>query len=65
MKLATLVLPFFLSFSLTVPALALAEQKILPHVDFREAARLATGKAWQGATPEQQERIAWHRARPR
>jgi phospholipid transport system substrate-binding protein len=38
-------------------ALALAEQKILPHVDFREAARLATGKAWQGATPEQQERI--------
>jgi len=38
-------------------ALALAEQKILPHVDFREAARLATGKAWQGASPEQQERI--------
>jgi len=38
-------------------ALALAEQKILPHVDFREAARLATGKAWQGATPEQQEKI--------
>jgi len=38
-------------------ALALAEQKILPHVDFREAARLATGKAWQAATPEQQTRI--------
>ena len=38
-------------------ALALAEQKILPHVDFREAARLATGRAWQGATPEQQDRI--------
>jgi phospholipid transport system substrate-binding protein len=38
-------------------ALALAEQKILPHVDFREAARIATGKAWQNATPEQQERI--------
>jgi phospholipid transport system substrate-binding protein len=38
-------------------ALALAEQKILPLVDFREAARLATGKAWQGASPEQQERI--------
>jgi phospholipid transport system substrate-binding protein len=38
-------------------ALALAEQKILPHVDFREAAQLATGKAWQTATPEQQERI--------
>ena len=38
-------------------ALALAEQKILPHVDFREAAKLATGKAWQGASTEQQERI--------
>ena len=38
-------------------ALALAEQKILPHVDFREAAKLATGKAWQGASSEQQERI--------
>jgi phospholipid transport system substrate-binding protein len=38
-------------------ALALAEQKILPHVDFREAAQLATGKAWQTATPEQQDRI--------
>jgi len=38
-------------------ALALAEQKILPHVDFREAAQLATGKAWQTATPEQQTQI--------
>lgn len=38
-------------------ALALAEQKILPHVDFRETARLATGKAWNGATPEQQVQI--------
>jgi phospholipid transport system substrate-binding protein len=38
-------------------ALALAEQKILPHVDFRESARLATGKAWNGATPEQQDQI--------
>ena len=38
-------------------ALALAEQKILPHVDFRETARLATGKAWNGATPEQQNQI--------
>ncbi|HTP63421.1 MAG TPA: ABC transporter substrate-binding protein [Burkholderiales bacterium] len=38
-------------------ALALAEQKILPLVDFREAAKLATGRAWQGATPEQQDRI--------
>ena len=38
-------------------ALALAEQKILPHVDFRESTRLATGKAWNGATPEQQDQI--------
>ena len=38
-------------------ALALAEQKILPHVDFRESARLATGRAWNGATPEQQNQI--------
>lgn len=38
-------------------ALALAEQKILPHVDFRESARLAMGKAWNSATPEQQDQI--------
>jgi phospholipid transport system substrate-binding protein len=38
-------------------ALALAEKKILPYVDFRETARLATGKAWNGATPEQQDQI--------
>ena len=38
-------------------ALALAEQKILPHVDFRESTRLAMGKAWNGATPEQQDQI--------
>ena len=38
-------------------ALALAEQKVLPHVDFREAAQLAVGKAWWSATPAQQERI--------
>jgi phospholipid transport system substrate-binding protein len=38
-------------------ALALAEQKILPHVDFRESARLAVGTAWPRATPEQQDQI--------
>jgi phospholipid transport system substrate-binding protein len=38
-------------------ALALAEEKILPHVDFREATRLAVGRAWPAATPEQQERL--------
>lgn len=37
--------------------LALAEQKVLPHVDFQEAVRLAAGKAWQTATPEQQQRL--------
>jgi phospholipid transport system substrate-binding protein len=38
-------------------ALQLAEQKVLPHIDFAEAARLATGKAWNTATPEQREQI--------
>ena len=27
-------------------ALALAEQKVLPHIDFAEATKLAVGKAW-------------------
>ena len=38
-------------------SLALAEQKILPHVDFREAAQLAMGKSWHTATPAQQAQI--------
>ena len=38
-------------------ALALAEQKILPHVDFREAAQLAMGKSWYSATPAQQAQV--------
>ena len=38
-------------------ALALAEQKILPHVDFGEATRLAVGRAWFTATAEQQNRL--------
>ena len=38
-------------------ALALAEQKILPHVDFREAAQLAMGKSWHSATPAQQTQV--------
>jgi phospholipid transport system substrate-binding protein len=37
--------------------LLLAEQKILPHVDFREATLLAVGKAWNAATPPQRERL--------
>ncbi len=38
-------------------ALALAEQKILPHVDFREATRLAVGRTWSTATADQQNRL--------
>ena len=38
-------------------ALRLAEQKILPHVDFQEATRLAVGRAWNQATPQQKERL--------
>jgi phospholipid transport system substrate-binding protein len=38
-------------------ALKLAEEKILPHVDFREAVRLAVGRPWAQATPDQQERL--------
>jgi len=38
-------------------ALQLAEQKVMPHIDFQEAAKIATGKAWQAATPEQQAKI--------
>ena len=38
-------------------ALALAEQKILPHVDFREATLLAMGRSWHTVTPEQQAKL--------
>ena len=38
--------------------LQLAEQKVLPHVDFQEAVKLATGKMWNTATPEQQQKLA-------
>jgi phospholipid transport system substrate-binding protein len=38
-------------------ALKLAEEKILPHVDFEEATRLAVGRAWAQATPEQKKRL--------
>ncbi len=38
-------------------ALALAEQKILPLVDFREATQLAMGKSWHSATPGQQTQV--------
>jgi phospholipid transport system substrate-binding protein len=38
-------------------ALKLAEEKVLPHVDFEEAARLAVGRAWAQATPEQRKQL--------
>lgn len=38
-------------------ALKLAEEKILPHVDFEEATRLAVGRAWRQASPEQRKQL--------
>jgi phospholipid transport system substrate-binding protein len=38
-------------------ALKLAEEKILPHVDFEEAARLAVGRSWSQASAEQKKRL--------
>jgi phospholipid transport system substrate-binding protein len=38
-------------------ALKLAEEKILPHVDFEEAARLAVGRSWNGASAEQKKQL--------
>jgi phospholipid transport system substrate-binding protein len=38
-------------------ALKLAEEKILPHIDFEEATRLAVGRAWRDATPEQRKKL--------
>ena len=38
-------------------ALKLAEEKILPHVDFQEATRLAVGRAWTQASPEQKKKL--------
>jgi phospholipid transport system substrate-binding protein len=37
--------------------LKLAEDKVLPHVDFGEAARLALGRSWNQATPEQRKQV--------
>ena len=38
-------------------ALKLAEEKVLPLIDFQEAARLAVGRSWAQASKEQQEKI--------
>jgi phospholipid transport system substrate-binding protein len=38
-------------------ALKLAEEKVLPLIDFDEATRLAVGRSWAQATPEQKKRL--------
>jgi phospholipid transport system substrate-binding protein len=35
----------------------MAEQKILPHFDFKEMTRLAVGAPWRKATPQQQQQL--------
>lgn len=37
--------------------LALVEEKVLPHFDFARMTRLAMGRHWREATPEQQQQI--------
>src|SRR5438034_6378414 len=38
-------------------ALKLAEEKVLPYIDFEEATRLAVGRAWAQTSPEQKKRL--------
>ena len=38
-------------------AIALAEEKVLPHIDFAEATRFVMGRSWAKATPPQRERL--------
>ena len=38
-------------------AMKLAEEKVLPYIDFEEATRLAVGRAWSQATPEQKKKL--------
>ena len=38
-------------------ALKLAEEKVLPHIDFEEATRLAVGRSWSQTTPEQKKKL--------
>lgn len=39
-------------------AIDLVEQKVLPHFDFMHMTRLAVGKDWRGASPDQQKALA-------
>ena len=38
-------------------AIKLAEEKVLPYIDFEQATRLAVGRAWSQASPEQKKRL--------
>lgn len=38
-------------------ALALAEQKVLPHIDFGQMTRLAVGRPWVHATPRERDEL--------
>jgi phospholipid transport system substrate-binding protein len=38
-------------------ALKLAEEKVLPHIDFLEATRLAVGRSWREANDEQKQKL--------
>lgn len=38
-------------------AVQLAQEKVLPYVDFEYATRLAVGRAWRQASPEQKEQL--------
>jgi phospholipid transport system substrate-binding protein len=38
-------------------AMRLAEEKVLPYIDFEEATRLAVGRAWSQANPEQRKKL--------
>ncbi|HEY1291219.1 MAG TPA: ABC transporter substrate-binding protein [Burkholderiales bacterium] len=38
-------------------ALKLAQEKVLPYIDFEESTRLAVGRAWSQATPEQRKKL--------
>ena len=38
-------------------ALKLAEEKVLPYIDFEHSTRLAVGRAWSQASPEQKKKL--------
>lgn len=38
-------------------AIKLAEEKVLPYIDFEEATRIAVGRSWAKATPQQRKQL--------